>query len=48
MGMDRAEGTRTKTERSPPPYSSSSTECRLSSVSRFGSTHPADPAPTIT
>ena len=48
IGMDSAVGIWMKIERSEPPYSSSSTECRPSSVRRFASTQPAEPAPTMT
>ena len=48
IGIDSAVGIWMKTERSEPPDSSSSTVCLPSSVRRFASTQPAEPAPTIT
>jgi hypothetical protein len=48
IGIDSAEGIWMKIERSEPPYSSSSTLCRPSSLRRSASTQPAEPAPTIT
>ena len=48
IGIESAEGICTKIERSPPPNSSRSTVFAPSSVRRFASTQPADPAPTMT
>ncbi len=48
IGMDSALGIWITTEASEPPNSSKSTVAVPSSVSRFASTQPADPAPTIT
>ena len=48
IGIDSAPGIWIQTERSEPPYSSSSTLSRPLSVRRSASTQPAEPAPTIT
>ena len=48
IGIDNALGIWISIEASEPPYSKTSTVLCPSSVSRFASTHPADPAPTMT
>jgi hypothetical protein len=48
IGIDKAVGICTNIDRSDPPNSSTNTLCRASSVRRFASTQPADPAPTTT
>src|ERR1700747_2448524 len=48
IGIDSALGIWIHTERSEPPYSSSSTWSRPSSVRRSASTQPAETGPTIT
>ena len=48
LAASEAAGIFTFIDRSRPPASSSSTRARGSSESRFASTHPAEPAPTIT
>jgi len=47
IGIDSALGIWISTEESEPPYSSTRTVAVPSSVSRFASTHPAEPAPTM-